>query len=154
MPRRHRFLKPIDQLRPQDLEGRPFWRFAEDAEGLPGQDETSVEPVPLEELSLADPLFAVADFSASDGTELVGLVELKADQTGDVLPCAIITSDAYAPLPKLGDWMADSLVRFSEGQLGFSLKQKFPIAYRVRGPLRPGAGPLCGIFTLDAIPDA
>jgi hypothetical protein len=154
MPHRRRFLKPIDQLRPQDLEGRPFWRFAENAEGLPGQDETSVEPVPLEELPLSDPLFAVADLSASDGTQLVGLVELKSDQTGDVLLCAIITSDAYAPLPERGDRMADSLVRYSEGKLGFSLKQKFPIAYRVRGPLRPDASPLCGTFSFDAIPDA
>jgi hypothetical protein len=154
MPRRHRFLKPIDELRPRDLEGRPFWRFANDAEDFPGQDETSVEPVPLEELLLADPLFAVADLSASDGTQLVGLVEIKSDTTGAVLPCAIITTDAYAPLPTPGDSDAGRLVRYSEGKLGFSLKQKFPIGYKVRSPLRPGASPLSGTFTLGAIPDA
>ena len=154
MSRRRRFLKPIGRLRPQDLEGRPSGRFAENAEGLPGQDETSVEPVSLAELPLANPLFADADFSASDGTQLVGLVEVKSDQAGDVLPCAIITTDAYAPLPRPGDPMAGSVVRHSEGKLGFSLKRKFPIAYAVRSPLRPDASPLSGTFTFDAIPDA
>lgn len=127
-----RILKPIDELRVRDLSDHPVWRFALDAEGVPGQNETSVEPVahPALPREHPDPLFVAADFFGADGGSYVGLVQVTSDGDLTLEPCALVTAQAYAPLPE--GWMADSVKRFAEEVLGVPLDPLYPLTFTLR----------------------
>jgi hypothetical protein len=117
-------LKPIDQLRAADLRAWPIWSFADDVEGEPGQDETSVEPMDVTHAPLwADSVFVAANFVASDGSKFIGLVDVTSDPDIQVHPCAIVTDATYAPLPRRGERMVESVLKFTEDELAAQLNR-------------------------------
>jgi hypothetical protein len=124
---------PIGNLRADDLRRHPIWQFAEDVEGEPDQDETSVEPVDEEHVPIrVDSRFVATNYRASDGTEYLGLVDVSSDPDTLIKPCAIVTADAYAPLPDSGHWMAESVLKFAEGELGRSRQSLYPLSFTLR----------------------
>ena len=130
-----RFLKPIDKLRDYHLKGRPFWQFAVHIEGCKKQNETTVEPVTVHDLADMARFIAVADFATSNGKRLTGLVDVQLGFTVKAVPFAIVTRNKYAPIPGPDDWMADSVIAFSEKQLGFQLAPLFPLSFTTRAPI-------------------
>ena len=143
-----RSLKPIGDLRSGDLEAHWCWRFAEDAEHQPGQDETSVEPVPVSELSQdTDSAFAVADYVGPGGRRFIGLVQIFVHPSPKIHPAAIVTDSAYGPLIDPRHPLAESMLRFSEQQLGIQRLEIYPLNYRVRLPFKGESTGRTGVFT-------
>jgi hypothetical protein len=70
-------IRPIDELRSRDLDLNFLWAFADEFEGLPGQDETSVFPVSADLIPLKGFYgFAAADFIGPEGKLFTGLVQV------------------------------------------------------------------------------
>lgn len=141
-----RFLKPISSLRIAHLKDRPFWEFATDTEGVKGQDETSVEPIPAHESLDGRSFFAVVDFLAANGKKFVGLIDVELGFTTKIQPCAIVTRTQYAPLPSPGQSLVQHTIEYSEKLLGFPLAPLFPLQYRTRAPIEEYSECLEGIF--------
>jgi hypothetical protein len=127
------YMKPIDRLRVKDLEAHFLWRFSNDAEGMDGQDETSVVPIIAPVIPLnKDNVFVVADFTGPTGMKFIGLVTASTLGEIEIRPGAIVTKTAYAPIPDVVDSMAEALLRFSEKQLTLAKKEFYPLQYRLR----------------------
>ena len=77
MPRRVR--KQVHELTAADFEAQPCWEYAEDQEGRKGQDECTVRPLPLAELSgIQHQVFVQAAFFFPNGRIRTGMVTLNA----------------------------------------------------------------------------
>ena len=145
---RSRILKPIDKLRTADLERHWLWAFASDAEGLEGQDETSVEPLRVEAIPLnCDTVFAVADLLGPESRQFVGLVAISTIAGINITPGAIVTETAYGPLPDPSHWLADSVLEFTAAQLGLPRTAFFPLQYRLRPKFAGETSVRSGQFT-------
>ena len=143
-------IRPIDELRSRDLDLNFLWAFADEFEGLPGQDETSVFPVSADLIPLKGFYgFAAADFIGPEGMLFTGLVQVDTSRTQQLRPAAIVTDKKYAPLPILGHKLADSLLRFAESQLGLPKSTFIPLQYRLRIRFEGEADLRHGVFMLD-----
>jgi hypothetical protein len=141
-----RTVKPVGQLRTNDLERHWLWDFASDVEGMPDQDETSMEPIAcacIPASCLGGSAMVAADFVGPTGLAHVGLVSLA---TGPGVWGAIITDKAYAPIPHPTFWLADSMLAFAEKQLGFSREQFLTLTFRLRLPYEGENVTRSGVF--------
>ena len=141
----HLIVKPIGDLRVDDLQQHWLWGFANDVEGLEGQDETSVEPIEADTISPEIPeAFAVADFLGPGDRPFIGLVCIITRPGVKISPGAIVTDRAYGPLPDPRHWLAESMLSFSEKQLDMKRTEFSPLRYRLRmkftGELEPRSG--------------
>lgn len=77
MPRRIR--KPVHELSAADFEDHSCWVYASDEEGTPGQDESIVRPLGLDDLaSETGQVFVQAAFMFPNGRIRTGFVTLNA----------------------------------------------------------------------------
>ena len=148
-------LMPIGDLRDEDLLRYPMWCFASGVESEEDQDETSVEPVegmcvPLR----SDPIFVATRFVASDGSNHLGLVLVSTDSETAIEPCAIVTSETYAPLPDSRDLMTESTLRFTEKELQRSRHSLYPLAYTLCVLIAKEGVVRSGQFSLPTAADA
>ena len=142
-------MKPIDRLRSKDLEANGLWQFADDAEGIEGQDETSVVPVKARHIPMhANSLFVAADFLTSEGRKFLGLVQISTESDVRISPGAIVTTKVYAPLPDPNHWMSDSVLQFTESRLELSRKALYPLRYTLRHFIEGENEHRSGVFEL------
>jgi hypothetical protein len=67
---------------------------------------------------------------------------------------AIVTSDKYAPLPGTDDSMAESVLRFTEGELGRTRQTLYPLVYTLCAPIEDENLVRSGQFDLPTAVDA
>ncbi|HKU37537.1 MAG TPA: hypothetical protein VJR89_05300 [Polyangiales bacterium] len=69
--------KPIDALVALDFVAFPIWEYASDEEGVEGQDETWVRPLPAMTVAKGCySLWVAADFTTASGAEILGAVSV------------------------------------------------------------------------------
>jgi hypothetical protein len=126
--------KPIDQLRPADLEAFPVWEFV-DEEDEEGQDETWVRPVrakqvPADSYSLS----IAATLTTPKGVEYRGIVGVNTAEGFEVVHAAVLTEDNYVFIPWPGMAGAAKQARNAAKELGVRASELFPLAYRLAIP--------------------
>jgi hypothetical protein len=71
--------KPVFSLIASDFESYPFWEYASDEEGVPGQDECTVRPLALADFSPEESqVFAQARYVFPNGEVRFGVITLNA----------------------------------------------------------------------------
>jgi hypothetical protein len=122
--------KPIDELVALDFVTYPIWQFASDEEGVEGQDETWVRPVPGMTVRKGRySLWVAADFTAAAGTEILGCVSVST--AGDVeLGDAILLPDGqYIPV---GTYENRSRRTQIAARLDSKARDVFPLSFELR----------------------
>lgn len=115
--------KPIGDLTLADLKAFPVWEYAEDEEGVDGQDETWVRPVP----DPADygPYFTwqvACEFTAAAGARFSGFVIVYGTMGKREVGGAVVLSG--------GDYFCIS-TKSSPRDLGVSSENLFPVTYEL-----------------------
>ena len=139
--------KPVDQLKPEDFVDFPIWEFADDEEGVEGQDETWVRPharkvvgKDLYSLSVA------ADFVAASGKVLAGFVGVTTAEAFEVGHGVIFHEGNYIFVPSAEYPGATEERKAVAGALGMKEAQVFPLKYTLRVLLKGETALRCGVF--------
>lgn len=138
--------KQVSDLTPADLKEFPVWEFALDEEGVEGQDEATVRPMPA--AYALDPgagtLIVRAAFRLADGTTMEGYLTPPPDTEpglGSIQPVIVGASG------QVGFWMGvirpqpSDLAKLYQ-RLGKSASQVFPLQFESSVELK--SGPVSG----------
>ena len=88
--------KPVDGLTPSDIAAFPIWEFASGEEGVEGQDETWVRPLPDAEVPVeAWSLSVAADFRTASGATFPGIVGVTTAGGVELGHAVIFAHDRY-----------------------------------------------------------
>lgn len=122
--------KPIDQLRPEDLNVFPIWEFATDEEDVEGRDETWVRPlrtkvVPADSYSLS----VAATFKLACERELPGFVGVSTVDGVELDHAVLLPPKDYVFVPSADYWNAKVDYRKAATSLGLRLKEVFPLRF-------------------------
>jgi len=124
--------KPIDQLRPDDLERFPIWEFATDEESVQGQDETWVRPINADSIPLgAYSLSVAAKFITPSGRELIGIVGISTGSGIEIRHAALLADNQYIFVPALAYWNAAAEYEKIATQLQLVPADTFPLQYKL-----------------------
>ncbi|WP_143006568.1 hypothetical protein [Aquimonas voraii] len=122
--------KPIDQLRPIDLETYPVWEFASDEEGDEDRDETWVRPVRVKQVpGNAYSLSVSAYLRTPSGAEYKGIVGVSTAEGFEAVHAAVITEGSYVFIPWPGMSGASKLAKEAAKELGQKANDLFPLTY-------------------------
>ena len=147
--------KPVDQLRPADLAKHPVWEYANDEEGVEGQDETWVRPVTQLPISDASNHVIGTTVRFAGGREVVAtlgnLDAARPEKTRQFLVLGVFRAgDEPFLLARYFDAWFDTtgpgaLAKF----MGLPVEEIFPIAYDVSSLV--SGDPRCtrGLITLE-----
>ena len=145
MPTTLKTRKPVNELTVADLQSFPIWEFAEDEEGVDGQDETWVRPVRRNHIPQnAYSQLVAADFSTADGVQLRGFMTVTTAEGIEVTPGSVVGEGHYLVLPSMSEaeareqglaWAIQSRKELIEA-LGGSPVSVFPLAYKLRVVIR------------------
>jgi hypothetical protein len=131
--------KQVYELTPSDLEEYPIWEFALDEEGVEGQDEATVRPLPDRKRAFNGDV-ARATFVTADGIRFTGYVTPDPDRTSGYLQPTIVTEDG-----QVNFWFGHQEAGVTEDMieplydlLGKSADELFPVAYRLDVPWEGG----------------
>lgn len=125
--------KPIDRLQPEDLDAFPIWEFALDEEGVEGQDETWVRPLP--ETTIGPGLYSLsvaADFKTASGVAMTGFVGVTTVKELELDGFSLLYQGKYVFIHR-PDYLADRQV--AAEMLGMPESKLFPISFTLRVPL-------------------
>ncbi|MGL4574391.1 MAG: hypothetical protein ACRCV9_06340 [Burkholderiaceae bacterium] len=142
----HKTRKPIDQLRPADLEAFPVWEFV-DEENEGSQDETWVRPartkqVPTDGYSLS----VAATLTTPKGVEYRGIVGVNTAEGFEAVHAAVLTEDNYIFIPWPGMDGAAQQARSAAKELGLKASELFPLTYRLSVPVLGEASLREGVY--------
>lgn len=138
-----RIRKSIADLSPDDLRTFPVWEWAEDEEGVEGQDETFIRPVNCRVLHL-DPLrqlHVAADFRTPDERHFEGIVTVSSDG----IDTGLLFADSRGIEIPYDFWPKKKRKEFVKA-LQSTEKRIYPLAYRLRVPFSGEKTPYSGIF--------
>lgn len=143
--------KPIDKLSLADIAAFPIWEFADDEEGIAGQDETWVRPliarqVPPDAYSLS----VAAMFEAPTGATFRGIVGINTSGGYEAVHAAIVTSNDYVFIPWPGYVDAPKSVLLAAKLLGLKKAELFPLKYRLAVRVEGETEPRTGIYSYAA----
>ena len=151
-----RIRKSVSDLNLADFVQHPYWEYASDEEGIPGQDESTVRPISLSRAVVETAqIFAQAAFVFPNGCMRAGVVTLNAgDDVAGHQPALFVPSGSfnfyYGALRP-----SSSTVRRAIAQLRKISAPQFPISYAsvARGPdnLPRARGLLTGLYWLSDI---
>ena len=128
--------KPVDLLRPVDLEAYPVWEFASDDEGEEEQDETWVRPLRMRQIPANGYSLSVsARLRTPSGTEYRGIVNVNTAEGFEAIHAAVLTEDQYVFIPWPGMTGASELAELAARKLGVKAKDLFPLAYCLAVPV-------------------
>ena len=149
--------KPNVNLTTEDLHSFPSWEYAIDEEGVPGQDETWVKPVPRSVWSDEDPgVFLAADLMLANGAEHSGCLYAAFGELGPgyllsdgeaVFVEGFIKSDHPSVKGEAGSFEEQQLEAAS--QLGLKPEEMFPVNWRLKVLKQGENKPIEGIIELD-----
>ena len=143
--------KPIDQLRPTDLQAFHVWEFASDEEGEDGQDETWVRPLAEKEVPRdAYSLSVAARLTTSTGVEYQGIVGVNTAEGYEAIHAAVLTDSAYVFIPWPSMAGASKLARGAAKELGLKAKELFPLTYRLVIPVKGEVEPREGVYRYES----
>ncbi len=141
MPATLKTRKPVNELRVEDLHTFPVWEFATDEEGVEGQNETCVRPVPRNQVPMgAYSQLVATDFSTAGGVQLQGFMTVSTTDGIEITPGSVVGEGLYCVLPSMSEerareegfgWVVQSRKEVAEA-LGASAASLFPMAYRLR----------------------
>jgi hypothetical protein len=130
--------KPANRLTLDDLEAFPIWEYADDEEGIEGQDETWVRPlrarlVPRGRYSVT----VAADFTTPNRRAFRGFVDVTTAE-GPLEVCQGVILDGrepylFIPNPELVHYQ--QLRAAVATGLGLQVSDTFPLVYTLRVPL-------------------
>ena len=130
MPTTAKTRKPIDALTIEDLEAFPVWEFATDEEGVEGQDETWVRPLPGDAIPLnTSSLSVYANFLSASGIPFQGIMEVSTDWNHPAPAASLIVEGTYVYLD--GSPGSRERARLAK-RLGGSELEFFPFTYELR----------------------
>jgi hypothetical protein len=142
MPTFEHTRKPIDALTIEDLEAFPVWEFATDEEGVEGQDETWVRPLPCEVIPLnAYSLSVHADFLSASELQFQGIIEVSTEWNDPVPAASLIVDGAYIYLD--GAPGSRERARIAK-RLGGTDAELFPFTYKLRVLVEGESAPRTG----------
>ena len=134
--------KPVDALTLGDLEVWPLWEFADDEEGVEGQDETWVRPSPDSRLlARISPYLVRAQFTTPDGEEVLGGVWVITRDGLRVDGISLFPSGTYIPVEAKGHPL--------EGDTRTKLAATgilFPLTFQLSVGTAKHATPTAGVF--------
>jgi hypothetical protein len=139
--------KPVDVLSPEDFESFPIWEYADDEEGVQGQDETWVRPVNSLLVPEMSYTHVAADFATPSGHELRGYVTVsRLGEEPEVCQGVIfhMGKGLFVSNPEA--------FRFRESRaeltraVGLAEAELFPLTFRLRVPLAPEAAQVVGVL--------
>jgi hypothetical protein len=140
--------KPVDKLRLEDIKAFPVWEFANDEEGIPGQDETWVRPIRTKVVPAgAYSLTVAARFKSSSGIAFHGLVGISTSGSLHVSHAAVLTETDFVFIPWPGYAGARQSCAAAARQLGLPESALFPLDYEVLAPVQGIKGPVRGRYT-------
>ena len=125
--------KPVDQLKPEDLEAFPIWEFAIDEEESEEQDETWVRPVPGN--VVAPDLYSLtvaADFRTASGEAISGAVDVTTAEEFEFGHGVLLHEGKYIFVPSAEFTGAKTERKAVALALGMSVKQVFPLKFTLR----------------------
>lgn len=151
--------KQVSDLTPADLKECPVWEFALDEEGVEGQDEATVRPMPA--AYALDPgagtLVVRATFRLADGTKMEGYLTPPPDAEpglGSIQPVIV------SGLGQVGFWMGVIRPQPSDLaklylRLGKSASQVFPLQFESNVELKSGrvSGTIPGFLVIKSFQD-
>lgn len=121
--------KPIGELTADDFVAFPIWEFALDDEGVEGQDETWVRPVPERIVGKGRySLSVAADFQTPSGLDIPGFIDVGTAEGVEVGSAVLLPDGAYVVV-EAGDAAGR---RATSVALGLAVKQTFPLTYALR----------------------
>jgi len=124
--------KPIDEIKPEDLEVFPVWEFADDEE-TSNQDETWIRPVDTSLVPLgATALTVGATFTTAAGMELRGYVGVSTDSDFEISHAAVLSTGQYLCVPAADYWNAEAEYAELASALGLLASDIFPLRFSLR----------------------
>jgi len=148
--------KQVSDLTPADLKEFPVWEFALDEEGVEGQDEATVRPMPA--AYALDPgagtLVVRATFRLADGTKMEGYLTPPLDAEPGLGSIQPVIVGAFG---QVGFWMGvirpppSDLAKFYL-RLGKSASQVFPLQFESNVELKGGrvSGTIPGFLVIKS----
>ena len=130
--------KPVDSLKLSDLDAFPVWEYATDEEGEDeDQDETWVRPrkshiIPLDAYSLS----VSARFTAANGKEYRGIVDVTTAEGFEVSSAAILAKGRYVFIPEPGYDGAKRDIKQAAKDLGLKLRELLPLKFELLASLK------------------
>ena len=142
--------KPVEDLSVEDLEAFPTWEFADDEEGMRGQDETWVRPLAVSHIpSDCFSLCVAASVRLACGLVYPAVLFADTYEEFKVQAVGLLTSAGRVLLPA-PEAVAEPNRELK--RLGLSASQVFPLEYSTRAALVVTGQAASGSFGQEGAP--